>query len=167
MKLLGTVFVILSCTALGIMKARSLARENEAYAELISALTLMKGEICSRASSMDEVFRLLNTEKRSCTSAFFSKICRDMSDIGNISLKAIWQQAADTLCISSDGVQAVKALGNVLGRYDAQAQSAAIERCMLALSAEQNALREKLNENKRMYIGIGAASGLVLAILLI
>lgn len=167
MKLLGTMFVTLSCTALGIIKARSLARENEAYAELISALTLMKGEICSRASSMDEVFRLLNTGKSCCTSAFFSQLSSAMSEIGDVSLKAIWQKAADTLCISPYGVQAVKALGNVLGRYDAQAQAAAIDRCILALLSEQDALRDKLNENKRMYIGIGAASGLMLALLLI
>lgn len=167
MKLLGTMFVILSCTALGIMKARSLARENEAYAELISALTLMKSEICSRSSSMDEVFRLLNTGKNGCTSAFFYQLSSKMPEIGDVSLKTIWQRAADTLCISQDGVQAVKALGNVLGRYDAQAQAAAIDRCMLTLLSEQDALRERLNENKRMYVGIGAASGLMLALLLI
>lgn len=66
-----------------------------------------------------------------------------------------------TLTVSRQG------LGGSLGKYESAMQCAAIGRCIDELSAEQKSLRETLGTNKRMYIGIGGAAGLIIAIVLI
>lgn len=42
-----------------------------------------------------------------------------------------------------------------------------IDRCINEISLEQQTLRLSLSSNKRMYIGIGGATGLIIAIVLI
>ena len=46
-------------------------------------------------------------------------------------------------------------------------QCAAIDRCINEMSLEQQNLRLLLGANKRMYIGVGGAMGLIIAIVLI
>ena len=46
-------------------------------------------------------------------------------------------------------------------------QCTAIDHCINEISLEQQTLRFSLGANKRMYIGIGGATGLIIAIVLI
>ena len=69
--------------------------------------------------------------------------------------------------LSQASIVSVKSLGSSLGRYDAEIQCAAIERCMALLSQEQQAFSSGLSANKRMYIGISSGTGLIIAIMLL
>ena len=112
MNLIGAMLIMLSCTAAGIMKARSLSELDKTYGTLIAMLTLIKNEIITLSAPLEE-------------------------------------------------------LGASLGRYDSTMQCTAIDRCINEISLEQQTLRLSLSSNKRMYIGIGGATGLIIAIVLI
>lgn len=45
MNLIGAMLIMLSCTAAGLMKARSLSELDKTYGTLIAMLTLIKNEI--------------------------------------------------------------------------------------------------------------------------
>ena len=55
MNMIGAMLIMLSCTATGIMKARSLSELDKTYGALIAALTLIKSEIATLSPPLDEV----------------------------------------------------------------------------------------------------------------
>ena len=69
--------------------------------------------------------------------------------------------------LSKRALSAVEELGASLGRYDSTMRCTAIDRCINEISLEHQTLRLSLSSNKRMYIGIGSATGLIIAIVLI
>ncbi len=52
MNLIGAMLIMLSCTAAGIMKARSLSELDKTYGTLIAMLTLIKNEIVTLSAPL-------------------------------------------------------------------------------------------------------------------
>ncbi len=169
MNFIGAMLILTGCTAAGILKVLSLGRLDRTYTALISALTIMKSEICSRAVPLDEVLHIVSGSASGDAGKFICRLSDSFSMLGEKTFCDIWSAEAGS-CLESlpdRSLSAVKALGASLGRYDAAMQCAALDRCINNISAEQRALRETLSENKRMYVGIGASAGLIIAIVLI
>jgi stage III sporulation protein AB len=169
MNLIGAMLIMLGCAAAGIMKAHGLGELDKTYSSLISALMLMKSEISSRASALDDVMNVARSSAAGDTARFIGTVIENFSILGEKSFCTIWSSAAESCLqsISQRSLSAVKVLGGSLGKYESAMQCAAIGRCIDELSAEQKSLRETLGTNKRMYIGIGGAAGLIIAIVLI
>ena len=169
MNFIGAMLIFAGCTAAGIMKARSLGELDRCYTSLISAFTLLKSEICSRAEALDAALRICSGAASGDAEKFLQAVEAGFACLGEKSFRDIWSGAADS-CLGGMPVRplsAVKAIGGSLGRYDAAMQCTSLERCINDIAAEQKALRETLNENKRMCVGIGGAAGLIIAIVLI
>ena len=164
MNLIGAMLVMLGCTAAGIIKAHSLSQLDKTYSTLISALMLMKSEISSRAAALDDVLSIVFGAVTGDAARFIEAVIGDFSKLGDETFCTIWSSAAESClqCVSKRSLSALKALGGSLGM-----QCEAIDRCISELSAEQKSLRETLGANKRMYVGIGGAAGLITAIVLI
>ena len=169
MSWLGASIIVFACTAAGLIKARSLTQLDRLYSGLIAVLGIMKSEISSRSAPMDEIIELISCGQVRYIEPFTEHLKQGLTHLGEISFGSIWDGAvAEGLRgISPRSVLALKSLGSTLGRYEASEQSAAIERCITVISTEQSQLQSGLCANKRMYIGIGAASGLMLAIMLV
>lgn len=169
MNLIGAMLILLGCTAAGIIKAHSLDRLDKTYSMLISALMLMKSEISSRAAALDDILSVVFDAVTGDTARFIETVIGNFSKLGENTFCTIWSSAAESClqCVSQRSLSALKALGSSLGRYESSMQCAALDRCIGEISAEQKALRETLCANKRMYVGIGGAVGLITAIMLI
>lgn len=169
MNWLGAAIIVAACSAIGINKARSLGSIEKCYAALISMLELLKGEICTRRAPMDEVFAVLEEGAAKPVRQFVSGAAEQLELLGEHSFAELWSGCAEKYLqqLSPASMSCVKSLGSSLGRYDAEMQCAAIERCMALLSQEQQDFKSGLNANKRMYIGIGSGTGLIIAILLL
>lgn len=169
MNLIGAMLIMLSCTAAGIMKARSLSELDKTYGTLIAMLTLIKNEIVTLSAPLDEAFERAAGLANGDVGRFMSQVRRDFEKLGEDSFCGIWCSAArDNLqSLSKRALSAVEELGSSLGRYDSTMQCTAIDRCINEISLEQQTLRLSLSSNKRMYIGIGGATGLIIAIVLI
>lgn len=168
MNWLGAVIIVAACSVIGINKACSLGNTEKCYAALISILEIAKGEICTRRAPMDEVFTVLEEGAAKQVRPFVSAAAAQLTALVEHSFAEIWCGCADKYLqqLSPASLAAVKSLGGSLGRYDAEMQCAAIERCMAVLSQEQQIFSSNLSENKRMYIGIGSGTGLIIAIML-
>ena len=165
MNMIGAMLIMLSCTAAGLMKARSLSELDKTYGMLIAMLTLIKNEIVTLSAPLDEAFERAAGD----VGRFMSQVRRDFEKLGEDSFCGIWCSAArdDLQSLSKRAISAVEELGASLGRYDSTMQCTAIDRCINEISLEQQTLRLSLSSNKRMYIGIGGATGLIIAIVLI
>lgn len=169
MNLAGALLIALGCTAAGIIKAHSLSELDRTYTALISALGLIKSEISSRSAPLDEVMQTVSAAVTGDAGRFISRVITGFPRLGDELFGGIWSDAAE-LCLRElppRAMASLKALGGSLGRYDSAMQCAALDRCMADISSERETLRETLGENKRMYVGLGGAVGLILAIVLI
>lgn len=169
MNWLGAAIIIAACSAIGIKKACLLGSTEKCYAALISMLELFKGEICTRRAPMDEVLAILEESAAKPVRQFVSDAGEQLELLGEHSFAELWSGCAEKHLqqLSPASIACVKDLGSSLGRYDAEMQCAAIERCMALLLQEQQDFKAGLNANKRMYIGIGSGTGLIIAILLL
>ena len=169
MNWLGAVIIVAACSVMGIKKACSLGNTEKCYAALISTLEIAKGEICTRRAPMDEVFTVLDKSAAKPVRPFVSGAAAQLTALGEHSFAEIWCGCADKYLqqLSPASLAAVKSLGGSMGRYDTEIQCAAIERCMAVLSQEQQIFSSNLSANKRMYIGIGSGTGLIIAIMLL
>ena len=161
MNLIGAMLIMLSCTAAGLMKARSLSELDKTYGTLIAMLTLIKNEIVTLSAPLDEAFERAAGLANGDVGRFMSQVRRDFEKLGEDSFCGIWCSAArdDLQSLSERALSAVEELGASLGRYDSTMQCTAIDRCINEISLEQQTLRLSLSSNKRMYIGIGGATG--------
>lgn len=168
MNWLGAVIIVVACSVIGINKARALENTERCYLALISMLEIAKGEICTRKAPMDEVLTVLEHGAAKPVIPFVSGVAERLGALGECSFSEIWFGCADMYLpqLSPAATAAVKSLGSSLGRYDADMQCAAIERCMAILSQEQQEHKAGLSACKRMYIGISSGTGLIIAIML-
>ncbi len=169
MNWLGSIIIVAACSMMGIKKAADLGYTEKSYAVIISMLEVAKSEICTRRAPMDEVLRVLSDGAAKPIKPFLSALSERLCTLGEHSFAEIWRDCADKYLLSlpTSSLAAVKSLGASLGRYDAEMQLAAIQRCMTVLMQEQETFRARLNANKRMYIGIGSGTGLIIAIMLL
>lgn len=169
MNWLGAAVIVAACSVIGIKKACALGNTEKCYAALICVLEIAKGEICTRRAPMDEVFAVAQEGAAKPVRPFVSAAASELAALGERSFFEIWCGCADKYLqqLSPAALACVKNLGSSLGRYDAGIQCAAIERCMAVLSQEQKLLSSGLGACKRMYIGIGSGTGLIIAILLL
>ena len=169
MNLIGAMLIMLSCTAAGIMKARSLSELDKTYGTLIAMLTLIKNEIVTLSAPLDEAFERAAGLANGDVGRFMSQVRRDFEKLGEDSFCGIWCSAARKICkvCQRERFRLLRSWEQALERYDSTMQCTAIDRCINEISLEHQTLRLSLSSNKRMYIGIGSATGLIIAIVLI
>ena len=143
MNIIGAMLIMFSCTAAGIMKARSLSELDKTYGTLIAVLTLIKSEIATLSAPLDVTLGRAAGSANGDTGRFISQVRRSFEKLGEDSFCGIWCSAA------RDNLQGLS------------------DRCINEMSLEQQNLRLLLGANKRMYIGVGGAMGLIIAIVLI
>ena len=164
MNILGAALIFISCTAMGVIKARSITAANRSLADAIELLSILRREIGSRLAPLSDIFSLAADRY-----AFADDMLDAMRSLGDEPFSALWRKCAEKnfSAMPYEAFNAFINLGECVGRYDAEAQCAAIERCSDYLAARRDELRRGMDANKRMYLGLGAACGLVIGIVLI
>lgn len=94
MNLIGAMLIMLSCTAAGLMKARSLSELDKTYGTLIAMLTLIKNEIVTLSAPLDEAFERAAGLANGDVGRFMSQVRRDFEKLGEDSFCGIWRSAA-------------------------------------------------------------------------
>ena len=169
MRLIAAGLIVFSCTALGIIKAHGLSELDRTYSALISALELLKGEICTSRAPLDAALSLALQSSDKTVSSFFDAVISRLNALEDSTFGNIWTLSVqnELTVLPKSCAQVLVSLGNSLGRYDADIQKCAIERCSAQIQAAQRSLRETAAVNKRMYVGTGSAAGLIIAIIMV
>lgn len=166
-KVFGGILLITACTALGVGKAWSLRRRAGVLTELVTALELMRGEICVYLTPMPQLLEMLVQETHAAQ-CFFRKILSGLDGLGAQSFASIWDKALGELSVlSRDELSVLSALGATLGRYDAHEQEVAISRAIAQLQTMLDLERRQLGAATKLYVGLGASLGLIFTIALV
>lgn len=169
MKYIGAVLVFAACLGGGIYRAMLIKKRVRTLEGLAAALELMRGEICQRLLDMPTVFeKILPTVNRE-TRPFFEELSASSDKLGDLPLSEIWRGCAEkNLYILHEGeLNALCALGETLGRYDALIQSNAIEGTLDVIKASLREASAQSAGGVKTAIGVGASLGLMLLITLI
>lgn len=169
MRGLGALMIIAGCVSIGGMTLRERRERVETLYALCAALRTMRAELITRLAPLPEVFHTLAENGAGAAGEFFAALYADMDSLGECGLAAIWQGAClRALCIlRGDEVAAISALGAQLSLGSAEAAAEAVEACEGVLHAAYLREKERLPQARRLCIGVAAAAGAMLVILLI
>lgn len=156
--------MLLGGVGAGLGLRREMKTGLEVLAELCSALGVLAIEISELKAPLPELFFRLSQTGPPRLGEFFRENA-DAAARGE--LERGWINAADALPICAQAAQALKRLGLSLGKYDAERQTGEIRVVREALVSIYEEERRRFAEGSRIYPGIGACFGAMLAIMLL
>ncbi len=169
-KFAGALLIIAGTAAIGGRSALRYRNRVRSLESLVSALGLMRSEICDRLTPMPELLEMLSREAGQPASRLFANVSRRMSELGARPFPDIWRQAvSDTpeLLLSGREEACLSELGFSLGRYDVPQQRAAITYTARRMSDYAAAAERERSSNSRLHAFLGVAAGVLAVVVLI
>lgn len=169
-RLIGAVLITAGAAAWGLLGVFKLRSRVKNLNSIVSALGVMKSEICDRLTPMPELLRQMGDEATYPASLLFRNAAEKMPALGSKSFSAIWGQAVKgtpELLLTPQEELVLTELGLSLGRYDTGEQKNAIqyaERRMDEFSRKAEIDRER---NSKVHAFLGVAAGFFAVIILL
>jgi stage III sporulation protein AB len=171
LRIIGSVCILLGCSAAGILAGKRLADHEKALGDLLAALTLIESEIVSRLTPIPEAIRIAYQCARAdhpCRK-FLGECLEKLEKSGPQEFASVWRNAADeTLGIlPSEERQVLAELSGSLGRYDAEEQAAAIGSVRFRIERFRAAAERERERSAKIYRTLGVTVGIAAVIVLI
>ena len=168
-KLLGAALIIASAASVGIRMAHSVKMEEANLRQILKVMELMRCEIQSRLTPTKELCEMASGICRGALREVFQATAQRIElqsdgDVGEI-MEAVLIRHGQSLPISC--ICRLRELGGVLGAYEAEAQTKALEALSGRVSASVEEIRQGRAERCRSYEVMGVCAGCALAIILL
>lgn len=157
--LLAAAGLLCGLTAAGRLRARQ--RRCEALCQMMA---LMGYELERFHTPLPELFLSLGARLTGAPGLLCRKLAAGLGK-EDARFSDLWARAIEGLPPREREILAP--LGQVLGRYGTQEQQAAVAECLRRMREQNDALRDAAAQRGRVYVGVCAAGGLMLAVLLI
>lgn len=169
MKLLGAILLMGGAAALGLSATARLERRVETVRALLGALERMTRELSFRLTPIPEMLCELSQSVRGSAGAFFSRCYTGLGELGEESLSAIWEKAmeASPMDLRKEEEQVLRDVGQVLGRYDEDAQIQALALASARMTEGLKRAEEERSRLGRVYTALGVTAGAFLTLLLL
>lgn len=168
-RFLGAGLILSACTFFAVSKTKAMRNRIQTLLALIDALHIIRSEITTNLTPISEILNQLETHKNTSVCRLFSTVNRSISREGIPYFGKCWSSGVEQCCteLTFQERDALCALGNVLGKYSAEEECAAIDRCIATLESGYAAAKEKYADDAKLYTGVSMVTGLMLVILLI
>lgn len=171
-KAIGSICIVVGCSMIGIIANRRLREHVLVLQDLIAMIQTIESEISSQLSSIPTALQMaLNASgsKNSACTAFIRSILIGLEMRGPHVFPEIWRSAAEeTLEILSDRERnMLNELADKLGRYGAEEQLSALRMVRSGLEHFLRTAEEERSRSGKVYLTLGTALGLALAIILV
>lgn len=168
-KLIGAVLILASFLTGAALKVNGLKKELFTLRGMIRLTEMMKNEIVARRTRLVKLSDMLIPASDEYTKAFTQSLKNGLEQLGEKSFFEIWRGCVDTelRALAPDCREALISLGSSIGRYDAQLQQSAFERCTESLCESENRISRSYINDRKMYFGTFAGAGIVAVIVLI
>lgn len=169
-RIIGAVLITAGAAAWGLLGVFRLRSRVKNLGTIVSALGVMKSEICDRLTPMPELLKQMANEATYPASLLFKNAEQKISSLGSKPFSSIWGQAVvntPELLLTSQEELVLTELGMSLGRYDIGEQKNAIqyaERRMSEFSRKAETERER---NSKVHAFLGVAAGLFAVVILL
>ena len=169
LKFAGCILIFMSCAALGFMKASSYRDRRIELEDTLELIRMLDMEISYRRDPLAKTFGNVAAMKN----CWFSHILRECAGAMKKQepLEAAWRRAIDeniSACPLDQGdIAILKDIPTGLGKSDVQGQRNVIEPAVMRIQSHLTEAVEQEKKQGRMYRGIGIASGVVIAVMLL
>lgn len=169
LKLLGAALLTVGGAWAGLRAAGELADRVKALEAWQDALTLLRGELAFRLPAMPELTAVLSQRSREPARGVFAQLEQGLERLGELSFAELWSAAvADHAgALAGEDVDALRPLGDLLGRCGWEDQCEAVERVCRELERRRVQAREELDRKGKAYGTLGLGLGAFLTILLL
>lgn len=167
-RFLGAGLVVLAAGSVGFGYARQVKLQCEQMRGLCWALDYMQSEMSSRLTPLTEIFILLSSCRQKDVALFFKACAGALSKSPGCTLPLAFQrgfQVSNALCPGEKSRQALGNLSLSLGRFELEAQLAALEAAKRQITDELLELESQKRARCRSYETIGLCAGLALAVI--
>lgn len=165
MKWLGALLVFLGGLLGGMGAAGRLRRAARELRELERTMALVAYALECYRLPTPALARQLAQSAPGAGAALFARVAAAMEDEPELSLDTLWAHALDG--VAEVARPSLTAFGAVLGRYAAEEQARAAERCRRELDRLAEDAERESARNGRVYITVGAAVGAMAAIVMV
>lgn len=163
LRLLFCLMLFLSVCWLSAQRASALRQKPKLLLQLADSLSVLRNEVCSRRCLLQTAFERC-AELFEDTKPFYSVLSYGMR--ASCPLFETWRTAIDRLPqLSGEEQHYLRVLGEQLGSYDVQTQEAAFTVCIDSVRNCAAQLSADAKAKARLSVEVGAAAGLVLAIM--
>ena len=170
-KLIGSLFLIASTSAIGILKAESLNVRVKRLLELKRMIGCLQGELRFHKVSLSEAFEQAALRLEAPFDVFLNELSEKLEKKDQKNLMELWQDAVDQL-LKKEGFQKadrylLEMLGKGLGYLDLQMQ---VENLQLVMMQTEEAISEAKETQKikgKLYQTMGMTAGVFLILLII
>ena len=167
-KIIGAVFVFISCAGVGFRIAANYKREERSLRQLVNALDYMECELQYRLTPLPTLCRYTASQSAGIIRSVFLSLATELEDQVH---PDVWHCMASVLGKAKDlpelTMQALESLGRSLGRFDIDGQLKGLE----AVRTECRRLLNELTSNRdvrvKSYQTLGLCAGAAMAILFI
>lgn len=164
LKIIGAALLAAAGFGLGLGRIGAARRYIALLDDIDGALGRLGAEIALLHRPVPEIFLSLAEAGPGLTRGFFAFLgaeCRCSP------LSEIWGKAVGLLGLRQNERRILESLGGVLGRYEAERQSAETELARRALRAEAEKLERELESAVRTYPALGLCAGAIVALMLL
>lgn len=164
MKFFGAFLLTTAGLAAGICAARRGYARLALCRSLCQMLRLISFQLERFLTPLPELFAALTGQVSGGAETLCAAVAAGLEEPGE-SFSSIWGRALEAL--PGEEREILLPLGQVLGRYGAAEQIAAVTAALRDMTALADALGGQLREKSRVYIGLATAGGAMLAVLLL
>ena len=165
MRLWGALLLSLGGFLWGLGAAGRLKRQARELGELEKTMELAAYAIGRFSRPTPALAQELARTAPGAGGALFGRLAELLRRPGERGIDALWDEALEE--VDAAARRPLLAFGRVLGRYGAQEQAQAAERCRGELGALAAQAAERAARGGRVYIALGTAAGAVLAIVML
>lgn len=169
LRLMGTVLVLFSCTALGWSRSMTLQKRLEQLREVEKMVHLILGEITYRKETLPEALLRISEKTAPPFSEFLREVSRQASlfqgDCFSKIFRETAQQCLKDSALHKKDLEAFSQLGEYLGWMDITLQNNTITLYQEQLKQEIQYLERELPGRKKMCQSLGVIAGIFLSIL--
>ena len=168
-KLFGAVFAIAACLMAGNSYYISKRVHCRSLDAMCLMLRLMRSELSTLGADLRCVLESIAPRLETPASDFALLLSQSMDMLGQQSFEKLWTDCAATCLTALEGEElwALGELGAVLGRYELSQQLCALDACAERLCSMQEKAQSQLTAQRKLSLGLPAAFGIMLVIVLI
>ena len=170
-KLIGSLFLLGSASAIGYLKAEELNLRVKRLLELKRMIGFLQGELRFHKVSLSEAFEQVSARVERPFDVFLKELSEKLEKKDQRPLMELWQEAVDKL-LESEGLQKedkhlLELLGKGLGYLDLRMQTENLQMALMQTEEAVIAAKEVQKVKGRLYQTMGMSAGVFLVLLIV
>lgn len=167
-RLMGAVLLAAGCGYLGFQAAEGLRRRSRSLRQMARALALAEGELELGAPPLGQMLERVAERSQGPAKELLRACAKGVERLDQEEFSALWhRQVAGLAELGEEGRAALAPLGELLGRYDGQAQREGAAAVRRALEEQARHWEEESRRQGRVYQMLGLSGGAFFVILLL